>query len=166
MGAHSGGDILMQYRWEPLNYLLQTGLAQLGALSWQESGNDKDIFEYDPDWARYGRMEQADILRFIGVRDDDELVGYASVIITDNLHDKKVCCAIIQDIFILPEKRKNHAADNLLTFAESQLLDIGVQHIALAERLMVGSVGRWLKWRGYHSNERIWTKSLSARSIH
>lgn len=161
----------INFRWEPLNHLLQSGLAELGARSWEECGNDKDVFSYDPDWARYGRMEKSDVLRFVAVRENDELIGYASVIITDNLHDKKICCSIIQDIFIAPEKRRGTgAADKLMDFLEAQLIAIGVKHISAAERLMgqkeKGGVGRWLARRGYHSNERIWTKSLGARSIH
>lgn len=158
----------MMFRWEPLSYLLQTGLAELGARSWDESGNDKHLFEYDPDWARYGRMEKSDCLRFIAVRDDaEDLVGYASIIITDNLHDRKIPCGIVQDIFITPEKRKGtHAGDKLMDFIEAQLASVGVQHVSVAERLMVGNVGKWLERRGYHSNERIWTKTLVKRSIH
>lgn len=144
--------------------MLQSGLEQLGAASWHECGNDKEIFEYDPDFARYGRMEASNTLRFVSVRDGDELVGYASVIITDNLHDQKICCGIIQDIFILPEKRKGGTADQLLDFVEQQLMLAHVKHLSIAERLMVGPIGKWLSRKGYRCNERIWTKPL--RKVH
>lgn len=156
----------MDFRFEPLDYLLQSGLAMLGSNSWDECGNDKELFNYDPDWSRYARMEKADILRFVSVRENDNLVGYASIIITDNLHDKKICCAIIQDIFIMPKKRKGGTADRLLYFIEKLMMSINVKHISIAERLMVGNVGRWLSRKGYHCNERIWTKSLDARKVH
>lgn len=152
----------LEFRWEPLSYLLQTGLAELGARSWDECGLDKETFKYDPDFARYGRMEQSDILRFMAVRDQGELIGYASVIVHNNLHDKNVCVAVVQDIFIVPEKRNGGTADKLMDMLESQLMSIKCQHISIASRNEAAS--RWLSRQGYHSNERIWTKSL--RSIH
>ncbi len=154
----------MEFRWEPIEMMLQSGLEFLGAASWNECGNDKGTFDYDPDFARYGRMEKANILRFVAVRDKDELVGYASVIITDNLHDKKICCGIIQDIFIRHDKRAGGTAGKLLSFVEQQLMLANVQHLSIAERLMVGNVGKWLARKGYHCNERIWTKPL--RKVH
>lgn len=160
---------MLTFAWEPLNHLLHTGIAALGARSWEECGNDKDVFEYDPDWARYGRMEGSDILRFAAVREDEELIGYASVIIGSNLHDRKVSCGMIQDIFIAPDKRRSTgAAAKLMDYVESQLLGIGVKHITLGERLTSQrqGVGKWLAARGYQSHERLWTKSLGARSIH
>ena|ERR1700761_7697286 len=156
----------LTFRWEPLNYLLATGLPDLTTLHWDEAGCDKDIFEHDPDWARYGRMENANILRWLAVRQNDELIGYSSVIINDNIHDKKVCCALISDIFVLPEKRQYGTANKLMDFLEGQLVGIGVKHITVGARLMVGEVGKWLKRRGYHCDEHLYTKSLGARRIH
>lgn len=166
MGACSSGDILMlRCSWEPLNHLLDQGLEQLGARSWQECGNDKELFKYNPNWPRYQKMQDMDLLRFIAVRDDaDELIGYVSVIFTDNLHDQSVGCAIVQDIFISPEKRGNGAADIVMDFVENQVCQLGAKHISMASRSYTAD--KWLQKRGYNSNERIHTKILVQRSIH
>lgn len=153
---------MLEMRWEPLNYLLKTGLAELGARSWDECGLDKDTFNYDPDFARYGRMEEANILKFLAVRDEGELVGYASVIITQNLHDRNVSVGIVQDVFIAPERRAGGTADKLMDTLESQLMSIKCQHLSIAARNPVAL--RWLKRKGYNSHEWICTKPL--RSIH
>ena len=152
----------MEMRWEPLSHLMETGLPELGARSWDECGLDKETFNYDPDFARYGRMEQSDILRFMAVRDNGELCGYASVLVHSNLHDKSVCVGVVQDIFVAPEKRKGGTADMLLDMVESQLAGIKCQHLSIAARSPAAL--RWLKKKGYNSHEWICTKTL--RSIH
>lgn len=154
----------LQYRFEPLNYLLQTGLVDLGERSWSEIGNDKQTFQYNPDWHEYERMQQQDMLRFLAVRDDTGLlVGYASVIVRHNLHDKNVLCAIIQDIYLEPEHRKGMGAfKRFEQTLEGLLKGIGVKHIAVAERENDprGGVGEVYRRLGFNSCERIWTKSI------
>jgi GNAT superfamily N-acetyltransferase len=158
---------VITFHWEPLSHLLNSGIDRLGKQSWGECGNDKHVFNYDPDWARYGRMEANDILRFVAVREKEDLIGYASVIITDNLHDRKVACGIVQDVFVLPDKRKGGTAGKLMDFIESSLSGIGIQHLTVGERLKSGKgVGRWLAQRGYFCNEHLWTKALKKGSIH
>jgi hypothetical protein len=154
----------LNFRFEPLSYLLNTGLAELGERSWSEIGNDKQTFQYDPDWHQYERLQQQDILRFFAVRDDAELlVGYASVLVMHSLHDKKVLCAIIQDIYLEPEHR--NGLESFRKFEqtlEGLLKGIGVKHISIAEREndQRGGVGEVYRRLGFNSCERIWTKSL------
>lgn len=152
----------MEYKWEPLVYLLNTGLAELGERSWQETGNDKGLCSYNPDWERYKRMEDENILRFMAVREEGNLVGYASVIMTSSFHDKDVICAIVQDFFLAPESRKGFAGVKLFWVLEEHLKNLGVKQIAAAERLMVsadkGGVGKVFEYLDFHCNERIWTK--------
>ena len=158
----------MQIRWEPLSYLLNTGLAELGERSWGEIGNDKDIFEYDPDWFRYQQLQQDDILRFLAVRDDvGLLIGYASVVVQYNIHDRKILCAIVQDIYLEPESRKGFdSVKFFLNMLEDHLAKIGVKHLSIAERENDerGGVGPVYKRLGFKSCERIWTKCLANSS--
>lgn len=154
----------MQYRWEPLSYLLLTGINDLGARSWEENGYDKDILTYNPDWERYKRLEAENILRFMAIRDEEALVGYASVIITNSFHDKDICCAIVQDFYVVPEKR-GFAGLKLFSFLEEQLETLGVNHMAAAERLKNNNrTGRLFEHLGFHSDERIWTKSIGGHA--
>lgn len=155
----------MQYRFEPLNYLLNNGLNELGLRSWAEVGNDKQLFKYNPDWARYQRMEDIETLRFMAVRDDaDILIGYASIIVGTNIHDRDVLCAVIQDIYLSPENRMGmkSAREFIVDNIEKALKGIGVKHLSIAERENDprGGVGAVYQRLGYGSNERIWTKEL------
>lgn len=163
MGAFSSEYVLMQFRWEPLQNLLQSGLRALGGKSWAECGLDKDVFNYNPDFDRYANDEKNNSLRIMAVRDDiGDLVGYATVRIFMNLHDKEVLCAVIQDIFIEPHQRKGGTADKLLELLEVQLMHMKVKHMSVASRSPV--IDKWFSQRGYNSHERIWTKVL--RSMH
>lgn len=156
--------VAMQFTWEPLNHLLGTGLAELGERSWSEIGVDKDVFNYNPDWYQYQKLQDNDMLRFMAVRDDDGiLIGYASVVIQRNLHDRTVLCAIVQDIYLDPESRKGYAtARQFIQTLEKQLTLIGVKHLSIAERENDprGGVGAVYSRLGFNSVERIWTKAL------
>jgi acetyltransferase (GNAT) family protein len=167
MGARSSGDILMRYNWEPLSHLLNTGLPALGARSWEEIGHDHDLFDFDVNWADYQAMETANVLRFMAVRDDDEiLVGYASVVIVRHLVDRKITTAYIQDIYLEPEHRKGFKAfkefiDILLDNFEVMKVD----HASIGERENDprGGIGSVYRRLGFSSHERIWTINIHKR---
>jgi hypothetical protein len=156
----------MEYHWEPLDHLLQHGLHELGARSWSEIGVDKDLLSYDPNWPKYQEMESNDMLRFMAVRDEGMLVGYAAVVIVPNLHDRKIHSAYISDIYLEPEHRKG-----LKAFRDfmNKLLDdfdlMKVDHAYIGERENDprGGVGAVYKRLGFTSVERIWTIVLKNR---
>jgi len=155
---------MMMQRFEPLVYLMKTGLPELGERSWNEIGNDRDILKYDPDWAQYAQMESNNVLRFFALRDESEnLVGYASVILLNNLHDRKILCAYVQDLYIEPEHRKGYMAfRDFYNTLEGHLKGIGVKHITMGERENDprGGVGAVYKRLGFDSCERLWTKGI------
>lgn len=153
---------MMQYRWEPLNYLLSTGLADLGERSWNEVGYNN--LPFDPDWHRYQCMENDNILRFFAVRDESNLlIGYASVIIISNLHSKKVFHAVIQDIYLEPEHRKGYAAfREFINKLEEQfhLINVKFYTIEEPENDPRGNVGIVYERLGFELSGRLWTKEL------
>lgn len=171
MGARSSGDVLMGllFRIEPLTYLLNSGLEQLGGRSWNEIGLDTHLFHYAPNWQRYQRMEDDACLRFFAARDEHgDLVGYASVIIVDNLHDYRVQSAYIQDIYLEPEQRKGLAP--FKSFIEaicSQLQALHVDHVTIGERENDprGGIGVVYQRLGFESNERLWRKTLRETKV-
>lgn len=154
----------MLYRWEPLTYMLKDGLEALGARSWSEIGLDKELFKYSPNWKRYQAMETENILRFMAVRDDSMLlVGYAAVIIVENLHDYRITSAYIQDAYLEPESRKGIMPfKGLIDEICTQLAGLHVDHICIGERENDprGGIGSVYKRLGFQSDERIWRKTL------
>lgn len=151
-----------QYRWEPLNYLLSTGLSELGERSWNEVGYGN--LPYDPDWNRYQRMESDDVLRFFAVRDDSGLlIGYAAVIVATNLHSRQICNAIIQDIYIEPEHRKGYAAfREFIEKLEEQFRLIGVKFYIIEEpeNDPRGGIGAVYKRLGFLPGGKLWIKGI------
>lgn len=150
----------MIFRWEPLIHLLQTGLYELGAKSWEENGYEKDTLKFNPDWKRYQLLENEDVLRWMAARVDGELVGYASIILTDSFHDCNIRCAIVQDIYLSPEYRKGKAGIRFLWVIEEQLKALNVHSMSIGERIPGKPVGKIYERLGYRSEEKIWTKSL------
>jgi hypothetical protein len=154
----------MLYRLEPLTYLLQSGLEQLGGRSWSEIGLDTELFHYAPNWARYQRMEDDSCLRFMAARNEfDELVGYASIIIVENLHDYRILSAYIQDIYLDPDHRKGLAPfKGFLDAICEQLKALHVDHVTIGERENDprGGVGVVYQRCGFESSERLWRKTL------
>lgn len=155
---------MVEYRWEPLNYLLQTGLHELGERSWQENGYEKDLLTYNPDWHKYQRLQDENVLRFLAVRDNRILIGYASIIVTQSFHDRNITCAIVQDIYLSPEYRKGFAAVRFLWFLEEQLKHLNVNNVSIGERLNGRPTGKLFEYLGYKSEERIWTKALEGNA--
>lgn len=158
---------MLNYTFEPLAYLLKTGLNDLMSRTWDEVGNDKELFEYDPFWERYKSMEDNDVLRFMAVRDEvGVLVGYASIIIMPNLHDRKAISSYIQEIYLEPEARKGFKTfKDFINVVLDNLVKMKVDHVAIAEREndVRGGIGCVYRRLGFRSCERIWTMNLRER---
>lgn len=154
----------LTFSYEPLAWLLQCGLAVLAARSWQESWADSGL-HFDPDWERYQRMEDEGLMRLLAVRKKGELVGYASVLVGHNLHDRKALCAVVQDFFMAPEARGGFNGLKLFLVLETSLKALGVKQIALAERLDAfkerGGMGKFFSRLGMQCAEKIWTKTIN-----
>lgn len=149
------------YGFEPLADLLADGLARLAKRSWQESWGASGL-HFNPDWQRYQRMEQAQLLRMVAVRAGGALVGYASLMLHPNLHDRTALCAVVQDVFLLPEMRRGCAGIKLFRLIIAYVQAAGVRQLAVAERLKVaaekGGTGKLFAFLGLRCDERIWTK--------
>lgn len=153
----------LTFQWEPINHLLNTGINELGMKSWEETWTE-DGFKYDPDWARYKRMEEENILRFLAVRKEGNLVGYASVILTSSFHDRDTCCAIVQDFYLDVDSRKGSSGIKLFWVLEEQLKALGVNYIFVAEKLHIkadkGGLGKMLEYLNFNCHEKVWTKHI------
>lgn len=154
------GIDMMQYRLEPLSHLLNSGLADLGNRSWDQIGEDRDIFEYDPNWQRYAQAERNNDMRIMAMRDENEnLVGYATIFVTEHLVDKKIVSAYIQDFYIEPEARKGYKTfHDFMDEIRKMLKLVGVKYLTIGERENDprGSVGNVYRRYGFHSYERLW----------
>lgn len=151
---------MIECRYEPLTYLLQTGLLELSKKCHAEL--EKNKIEYAPDWNSYLEDEKNRSLGFISMREGENLVGYATVKTYSDDHRKSLRIAVIKDIYITPNKRGY--AHHFMRFIEKISQQIGCWRIDVAERLIPEAglrVGEFYALSGYKPMEIIWSKVLS-----
>jgi len=146
-------------QFEPLSYLLLNGLSDLAFQAWSEldSGNDP----YAPDWEAYQRMESNNELRFVALRQDDNLLGYAAIVLQGDIHQAGVMMATLYDIYITPKKRG--FAAQFVKYIERQLSQLGVKRIIAGEKInatIQNDAGIFYKHMGYAPREVHWSKTL------
>lgn len=148
-------------RLEPLCYLLLHGLPDLAFECWQELEHEHVDEPYNPDWERYQRMENTDGLRFFALREDEHLIGYASIVITADEHRANILQGNFNDIFIAKPKR-GHAAF-LVKYVEKTMVTLGVKRTVVSEKVNVAAInnaGEFFERIGYVPQEIIYAKVL------
>lgn len=153
---------MVEMRFEPLCYMLLNGLIQMAHEAWMELEDEHKDVNYSPDWEAYQRMEDRGILRFISLREDGRLIGYASIISDHDIHRMNVRFASFRDIFITRSKR-GYAA-RFVRFIEKHLSDLGIDRVWIGERIASGNKsGRFYEAMGYFPQELIYGKNLNSR---
>lgn len=152
----------MMFRYEPLEYLLKTGLPDL-CLECFDKMNDGFYQEiFSPDWKLYKEQEDNKNLGFVAMREGDKLVGYAVIKIVTDIHQKDERIALIHDIYIMEEFRGHATA--FFHYIESFVKQMGAGWLDLAERLSFdakrGGSGKFYSFLGYKPMEVIWRKRL------
>lgn len=152
----------MQYRYEPLEYLLQNGLPELAMECWEDVGDAFHSNIFAPDWKRYKDQEEERSLGFIAMREDDKLVGYAVLKINTDIHQKEKRVALLHDIYITKKKRGHAFA--FMREVEKYCRMMKVERIDGAENIAFdyerGGVGRFYEYMGFEPIEVIWSKIL------
>lgn len=157
---------MVDIRFEPLSYLLLNGLPDLAYEEWKETHFQKDYnVPYAVDWEAYQHMEDSNNLRFIALREESNLIGYASVLIESLAQSKGFITASFRDIYITKPKR-GYAA-TFVRFIENQMNQLGVQRVKAGERVNSPvKSGEFLKAMGYEPEEIIHGKNLGSQSVH
>ncbi len=152
----------MIIRWEPLLILLNDGLQKLVTEHWEEAG--LSFCKLNVDWPRYGLLEQEEIIRWIGIREENKLIGYASICVTHPLHHKNDKAAMYDTIFLTKDFRKGMAGGRVVDAIERLLCLEGVDILTISERQRVGKngigLGDILRRKGYAPYETGWIKVL------
>ena len=153
--AQGGACNMVTLRFEPLAYLLKTGLIELAK-------DFSALLEPDevhcPDWEKYQVMEKKDALRFVAMRKGDKLIGFSALTIEDDLHHKDHKMAILHDIFVV----ETGHAPTLMRFIEKHMWNMKVTEIIGASRMNYARTGKFFEVMGYHAKEVIWSKKVEA----
>lgn len=153
---------MVSYRYEPLDYLLKTGLPELSLECWEHMDDGFYNEFYSPDWKLYKEQEDNKHLGFVAMRDQDKLVGYAVVKTMTDIHQENVRIGLIHDIYIT-EGYRGHAAA-FFNYIERFVEHMGVSFLDVAERLSFdakrGGSGKFFAFLGFRPMEIIHRKRL------
>lgn len=156
----------MQIAWEKLLDLVRDGLPALCEQHWAECqilGRALDM-----DWARYGVLEHQGIIRWIGIREDGRLVGYASICISRPLHHQHEKAGLTDTVFLSKDRRKGWTGVRVVKRIMTMVGEQGVECFTLTERLTIfrtiGALGKVLKRLGFEMFERSWIIKLGAQN--
>lgn len=117
-------------------------------------------FPLMPDYAAYGRLCNANMLKCIVARSDAELIGYALFIVNPHLH-YSTCKTAFEDIYFLrKDHRLGRTGIRLFQFAEQALRDDGVNRIIMHTKIHLDN-SKLFEYLGYKLTDKLYTKLLS-----
>ena len=150
---------MVNSRVEPLSYMLLHGLVDISFEAYQELEHEHLDQPYNPDWEAYQRLEKEDRLRFFSLREGENLIGYASIVLDKDIHREGVMFGSFRDIFIT--KKKRGYAPFFVKFVEKCLCEMGVKRVYAADRLFSNNEAwRFYQAMGYDPQECVWGKTL------
>ena len=150
----------MIYQIESIRDLLKDGLHELARRHWDAANNTH--MQYDPDWDHYKRMEDENIMRWLAVRHEGKLVGYASMLVLPHLHSRKVMNGVVQDYFIAPEHRNGFAGIRFFKEIQNIMKAVNAGIMIASDR---GGLSKFFKFLGFFKGETIWVKKLSGEVV-
>lgn len=148
------------FREEPFG-LVRAEIEHLMVAHWREIGGT-DAQPLDPDWDRFGQLEEAGVLAVLTARDRAGLlVGYVVHVVFGNLHYKTLIQAHDDAHYLAPRHRKGMAACRMFRAAEEMLQARGVEAVTYHTKLRPGNDrGAVFKRLGYEPVETLWRKAI------
>ena len=153
---------MVTFAYEPLEFILKTGLPDLCLECWNhmDDGFYRDIFS--PDWRMYKEQEDMNNLGFLSMREDENLIGYAVVIVNRDIHQEGLKIAVIHDVYVKEEKRGY--ATEFFKYIQDFSRELGAYRVDVAERLSFdkerGGCGKFYEFLGFKPMEVIWSRVL------
>jgi hypothetical protein len=93
---------------------------------YEEIAQFKSVQKLDPDWDAYEALQRAGKLWVMTARDNGVLVGYIVMIVTTDMHYRKLLRAVEDIHFILPEYRKGLTGYKMLARTVQAMRERGV----------------------------------------
>jgi len=132
--------------------LLEPHMAEINVLY-------RDGEEFNPDYNRYFKMQEAGVYMMMTCRKDGELIGYIGFFVAPNLRFKN-CLVAIEDLYYLkPENRHGRTGYKLFTESEKLLKKRNVNRVLLSCKTFQDH-SRLFDYLGYEFYEKLFTKSL------
>lgn len=150
---------------ESLASILKSDEARIEKLidaHWSEVAKYKHVMKLAPDMDRYLRLEKADLLHVVIMRDDDRrIVGYSvHFIVVAHPHYQHLMTAEDDVHYLVPELRGTGAHEEMRRFALKTLKDHGVQ-IVTARMKVDHPHDASLRRMGYVPFDMVYTINLT-----
>lgn len=126
---------------------------------WKEVADEKDLMVFDPDYARYRQLIEANRLVVVTARLDNNLIGYVFYMLAPHLHYKTRLMALEDIHYVTPEHRHQGAGKEMLTKGEEVLKAMGVCYVFLRTKVKHDH-GELFAQIGYTQVETVWGKRL------
>lgn len=156
------GVTMVEFRYEPLTYLLQNGLPELAMECWEQHVEGNDFYRQDqfgPDWGNYQYQEDEKELGFVAMREGDKLIGYATIKINRDIHQADLRIAVLLDVYITKDKRGY--AVKFFRYVEEFVQKMGAYRLDVSQPLTSPqNVGKFYEFMGMRPMEMIWSKVL------
>jgi Acetyltransferase (GNAT) family len=147
--------------WEPLSVLLDDGLNGLIEEHWEEVAVHKAEMPLAVDWERYHRLEDMHILKVLGARQNETLIGYSAFFDLPHLHYGTTPHAACDAIYVLKRHRLSGAGIGLIDQAERDFTAPGEwRRITYHDRCGIELLGPVLRKRGYVATDVTYSKMV------
>jgi GNAT superfamily N-acetyltransferase len=116
------------------------------------------------DYKRYAELEDNAQFVLFTVRLGWKLVGYLQYYVFRDLHSQGMYQAREDALFLTKQARGQKIAPKLLSYAESQLPQLGVRYVGMTSKHPVGGpeLGPFLQGRGYRHIADFYMKDLES----
>ena len=130
VGEPRHAETLITFRVENVKAVHTEGLALLDE-HYEEIAQFKEVQKLDPDWPAYYRIEEQGKLWVMSARHGSRMIGYIVMLITTDLHYRKLVRATEDIHFIASEYRKGLTGYRLLAKMKQAMIEKGVHTITL-----------------------------------
>ncbi len=114
----------------------------------------------NPDWEKYYRLEELNVLRIYTVRDEGNLAGYAVFYVSQHMQYMDSIQAVQDLIYLKPEYRKTGYGKAFIKWIDSELEQEGVDIISHHTK-SAKSFAPLLESLGYIETDIIYSKKLT-----
>jgi len=139
---------------QPVDYMHK--VVELMRDNWHETGFD---FEFDPSAEQYQRVVDFNAMFAIAAFDDEQIVGYCTMVITPHLHNPAVIVASNDALFVAKPYRNGMTSGRLIRAAEEEAKRRGANKVLWHTRAGTG-LAAMLERRGYQPADIVVMKGL------
>lgn len=128
-------------------------------IDWDEMATKARGEEFEINWQGYEALEELGMLKVFSCRDDGNLVGYFSVVVTKSMTSKNTINAVSEAFYLHPDYRKGMTGVKLFKFVEKCLKEDGYDNFVVTSTEHY-PLDKFLTRLGFDKAETLYHKEL------